>query len=331
MKIALSSIMGVLAVLAAVLPAAAEEYVLHFVKTQNAPSEASGVMKIKVTNGQSIVHFGVSGAFPNTVYTIWIVFKKLVDPIPTTSCEQMFTALAGTYTAVQMAKCAEVPSSNPSPFHPAANGVSPMARLGSAFTNGMGLDPGAAFATDGNGNGQVQVKLDYELIKGGVPNAPLSNKDVIMQCVPDPRMDSAGRCVDTATPSKKISVTTTWLRKFVGEFPLADRSSTCANYDPQFDKDPENAAQYDETVALQMDARFWQCVAPASERTLASLPRVQWFEWDHFRLANHPDDLTHGFIGGNGIDHWIDMVGKSFDLQLTTNSTAVQTQSDRRR
>jgi len=42
--------------------------------------------------------------------------------------------------------------------------------------------------------------------------------------------------------------------------------------------------------------------------------RVPRFEFDHFRLAAHPDSLTHGFIGGNGTDHRIDMVGRRSDL-----------------
>jgi hypothetical protein len=38
---------------------------------------------------------------------------------------------------------------------------------------------------------------------------------------------------------------------------------------------------------------------------------------DHFRLANHPDGLTHGFISGNSVDHLIDMVGRRIDMIRT--------------
>ena len=61
-----------------------QEYTLNFIPTQNAPQAgavpASGVMTLKVVNGETIVHFSVSGAYPNTVYTIWTVFNELVCP-----------------------------------------------------------------------------------------------------------------------------------------------------------------------------------------------------------------------------------------------------------
>jgi hypothetical protein len=66
-----------------------------------------------------------------------------------------------------------------------------------------------------------------------------------------------------------------------------------------------------------MDARLWQCIDPATATNKGGgLPKVHMYAFDHFRLANHPDDLTHGFIGGNSVDHWIDMVGRRADLVL---------------
>jgi len=47
------------------------------------------------------------------------------------------------------------------------------------------------------------------------------------------------------------------------------------------------------------------------------LPRVWRFPFDHFRLAAHPDGLTHGFIGGNEAEHVIDMVGRRCHLTNT--------------
>jgi len=45
------------------------------------------------------------------------------------------------------------------------------------------------------------------------------------------------------------------------------------------------------------------------------LPRVWRYPFDHFRLAAHPDELTHGFIGGSAFEHAIDMVGRRCRLQ----------------
>src|SRR2546427_103821 len=93
-------------------------------------------------------------------------------------------------------------------------------------------------------------------------------------------------------PCTPIKVATTWLRKFIGDYSPAERLSACANY---------------EALAVRpgIDPRYWQCIDPAT-----GLPRVQRYKFDHFRLAPHPDDLTHGLFGGNGTDHFIDMVGR---------------------
>jgi hypothetical protein len=266
-----------------------EEYTLEFIPTQNAPGGAEASMLIKVKNDkpETEVLLTASGLYPNTVYTIWIVYNTLTWPLPTTG------------TSVPSTSASTRPG-----FPPEANGVSPLAKLSDAFTSGMGLDPGASFITDENGDGEVNVKVDYDLIQA----APLSNKDLIGQCVPGPPVN--GEC---SSPSKLMRVTTTWLRRFIAEYPLGDRASTCANYNATADPD---SAQYDPVASKGMNARLWQCVNPTTVNpgTGEGLPRVHRYQFDHFRLANHPDDLTHGFIGGNGVDHWIDMVGRRADL-----------------
>src|SRR5437867_1592120 len=72
------------------------------------------------------------------------------------------------------------------------------------------------------------------------------------------------------------------------------------------DQGPSKGANY-ETAAVRpgIDARYWQCID-----SVTALPRVYRYEFDHFRLAPHPDDLTHGLFGGNPKDHFIDMVGR---------------------
>lgn len=257
-----------------------QEYTLEFRPTANAPG-AQGTITIKTGEGATVVHFQVRGAYPNTVYTIWIVYKQLTWPLPTNPGE------------VPSGPVRAKDSSGRS-FPTEGNGVAPLARLDSAFTSGMGLDPGLVFVTNNNGDGEAQVKLDYNLIW----HSPVGNQDIIFQCVPgplayDPKKDPP--CLDG---TKKVFVTTTWLRKYIAQIKAegkdpADPTDGCANYDASFEP----------------KIQYWQCVDP-----ITGLPRVPRFEFDHFRLANHPDDLTHGFIGGNGIDHWIDMVGRRCDL-----------------
>jgi hypothetical protein len=264
-----------------------ERYTLEFVPTQNALDGVRGTMSIKVVDGQSIVHFRLRGGYPDTVYTIWIVFRLLNWPLPTKDMGPSVPA-----------------ATFPPGFHPEGNGVSPLGRMDKAFTDGMGLDQGITFVTNDNGDGEKRVKVDYNLVGGTEDGPPVGNKDITVQCAP-----SFTDCV------AKVNVATTWLRRFIGEYPLAERASLCANYDPK--SDPENAGVYAPPVS-GIDARRWQCVDPATLRDphdpWSGVPRVHRFQFDHFRLAPHPDALTHGLFGGNKTDHFIDMVGRRCEI-----------------
>lgn len=264
-----------------------EQYTLEFTPTQNAIPGVQGTMTIKGVNGHSIVHFRLRGSYPNTVYTIWTVFNKLQWPLPT----------SGTPVPAMPALQA-FPD-----FHPEGNGVAPLARLDRAFTDGMGLDQGVTFVTNDNGGGEARIKVGYNLVGGVEDGPPVGNKDITQQCAPI-----------FSTTCLKVNVATTWLRRFIGEYPLADRASMCANYDPK--ADPESV-EYAPVVA-GLNAKLWQCVDPATLRDpndpWSGLPRVHRFQFDHFRLAPHPDALTHGLFGGNSTDHFIDMVGRRVDV-----------------
>jgi hypothetical protein len=261
-----------------------EQYTLEFLPTHNALPGVTGKMRITVMNGNTIVTFKLRGGYPDTVYTIWTVFSQLVWP---------YTPDPNNPTRVPATPATDHPG-----FPPDGNGISPTARLGKPFTDGMGWDQGMTFVTDRNGHGEKRVMLDFNLIY----EAPVSNSGEILQCAP-----TSSNC------TKKVRVTTTWLRRFIGEFAIADRSAMCANYDYKSDADPANP--FYDPVVPGLDARLWQCVDPATVNgNGGGLPRVHRFEFDHFRLAPHPDRLTHGFIGGNTTDHFIDMIGRRCDL-----------------
>ncbi len=248
-------------------PTTVDVYTLEFEPTQNALAGSSGVMTIKPLPGGTLVAFKLRGGYPNTVYTIWTVYNRLVVPLPTDGTK--------------------VPSADPpADFPPEGNGVAPLARLDKPFTDGMGLDQGMTFVTDDAGDGSASINLDYDLLGGPDGGPPVGNKNFAVQCVSpvDPLLSDP--------PCTPIKVATTWLRKFIGDYSPAERASVCANY---------------EALAVRpgIDPRYWQCVDPANR-----LPRVHRYRFDHFRLAPHPDDLTHGLFGGNGTDHFIDMVGR---------------------
>lgn len=300
--------------------AGVDEYRLEFLPTFNIgeDSGAGGTMTIKVySNGSSAVTLRVRNLFPHTVYTIWTVFNDLSwrpgyvsttdNSVPACgatggSCKPMVTDPS---TGVAMPGASITWKGWDG--YPAEGGkVSPTGKLKSAYTHGIRLDPGSTFVTDRNGNGEVTVTLDFDVLNEN----PVSMKQLLQQCRPgtftgnfpgSTGATSQANAAGCAHRDDTVDVTTTWLRRFIVEFPLADRERKCANYNPAFD--PESP-EFDEEIVHHTDSRFWQCVDPDSD-----LVRVHRYPFAHFRIANHPDALTHGHIGGDHNDHWIDLVG----------------------
>jgi hypothetical protein len=274
-------------------------FVLHFEATPNLwatpngappavqPFRASGTMTLSVSNGKTDLQFSLRSARPNTIYTIWTVFYPLAWPItfPPGSIKPAFDPNYPT---------------GPAGFVSDGGVVAPTASLSAQFSNGMGLDPGVTFVTDGYGNGYIHVTLDYNILGNTYDDGPpLGNKSIVTQCVVDSPGPQVGPCPSASNIQR---VTTTWLRKYIAQVASADRANTCANYNAS---DPSSI--------------YWQCIDPATvnSQTGNGLPRVWRFPFDHFRLAAHPDGLTHGFIGGNEDEHVIDMVGRRCHLTNT--------------
>ncbi|HEV8438163.1 MAG TPA: hypothetical protein VGT40_08715 [Methylomirabilota bacterium] len=265
---------------------------------------ATGWMQITQVNGQSDVQVFVRGARPSTLYTIWTVFKPLLwCADPSTGCPDAFAPPGSTKPGFGSFPPGFLP------FYPEASPVAPTASLASAFTSGMGLDPGITFYTNKNGDGQIHVKLDYNLLGTTYDEGPpVANATTVSQCaVPGPPMKyTSATCPpmtitingNPVTTVPKFTVTSSWLRKYISQ--VDDPAIECANFDPN---DPTSI--------------FWQCIDPATTdpRTGTGLPRVWRFPFDHFRLAAHPDELTHGFIGGSAFEHTIDMVGRRCRIQ----------------
>jgi len=274
-------------------------YVLRFEPTQMVygtpngsqpvmrPGSVSGTMTLSVANGRTDLQFAVKNLRPNTIYTIWTVFYPLQWPM---------------YFASGSARPALDPNfpSGPAGYYVDGGAVAPTASMKDSFTNGMGLDPGVTFVTDSWGNGSLHLTLDYNILGNTYDDGPpVGNKSLVTQCVVDSPGPQRGPCPAASNVQR---VTTTWLRKYIAQVPAADRASQCANYDTS-----------------EPGIIYWQCVDPATvdPNTGNGLPRVWRFPFDHFRLAAHPDGLTHGFIGGNDTEHVIDMVGRRCKLTNT--------------
>jgi len=251
------------------------------------PDYASATMTISVRQGKTDLQFITQGVRPNTIYTVWTVFYPLAWPIyfPPGS--------------IRPALDPNFPQGPPG-YYVEGGVVAPTASLSAQFTNGMKMDPGVTFVTDGYGNGYIHLTLDYNILGNTYDDAPpVGNKVIVTQCVVDTPGPQSGPC---PSPSNVQRVTTTWLRMYIAQVPPSARAAYCANYD-----------------GSDSTSTYWQCIDPSTvdQRTGNGLPRVWRFPFDHFRLAAHPDGLTHGFIGGNEDEHVIDMVGRR--CHLTNN------------
>jgi hypothetical protein len=288
---------------------------------------AKAWMTIRQKNGRTDMDFYVTGARPNTLYTIWTVFAPLNwCSTPGTGCPEKFNdpinAGWGTKPGFTTLDPAQF---GPLKFYAEGGIVAPTASMAKAFTSGMGLDPGATFYTNRKGEGEIHLKLDYNLLGATYDDGPpVGNSTTVAQCavagvsngavVPGPPLTykptscppvtlTLNGAPVTTTP--RFTTTSSWLRKFIIQ--VSDPAKECANYDPTF---PASI--------------FWQCIDPATvdPKTGTGLPRVWRFPFDHFRLAAHPDELTHGFIGGSAWEHTIDMVGRRCKLDPRPAGTA---------
>ncbi len=306
--------------------------------TNPSASGLSATAWMVINQASGDLNFFVRGARPNTLYTVWTVFRPLKwcspsDPDFAPGCPSAFKLADGSMD-IKPGFTSFLAGSLP--FYPEAGAVAPTASTASEFTSGMGLDPGATFFTNNNGDGQVHVKLDYNLLGTTYDDGPpVGNVTVVAQCAlpggppagPSymANVDAQGNPKSTGLPAPitssncpkaaitlangtsktmqpKFTVTSSWLRKYIVQIDPADRAAKCANYDP-----------------LDPTSIFWQCIDPATvnPQNGTGLPRVWRYPFDHFRLAAHPDELTHGFIGGSAFEHAIDFVGRRCTLTNT--------------
>src|SRR3989441_1501895 len=232
------------------------------------PDAATGTMVLYLYNGQTVLQFTLTNARPNTIYTIWTVFYPLAWPI---------VLPAG---SIRPPLDPNYPNGPPG-YYVEAGVVAPTASMNAHFTNGMGPDPGATFATPNPGNGYLPITLDYNILGNTYDDGPpVGNKVIVTQCVVDSPGPQSGPC---PSPSNILRVTTTWLRKYIAQVLPEGRASYCANYNAS---DPASI--------------YWQCIDPSTVDSQSGngLPRVWRFPFDHFRLAGPPGGRTHRVIRG---------------------------------
>src|SRR2546428_8380200 len=179
------------------------------------PSSVSGTMTVSVSNGQTDLQFSVKNLRPNTIYTIWTVFYPLAWP--------MYFPPGSTRPALDP----NYPT-GPAGYYVDGGVVAPTASLSAHFTNGMGLDPGVTFVTDGWGNGSVHLTLDYNILGNTYDDGPpVGNKALVTQCVVDSPGPQRG---SRPSPSRIQRATTTWLRKDIAQVAAGGPPLHCSQH-----------------------------------------------------------------------------------------------------
>lgn len=127
-------------------------------------SGQAGVIHISVEQGQTTLRFSLSGLTPNAVHGVWLLLDKGADPCGGAgqpACLAPFTSCNGP------ACVAKDPVSN-MPVNVLS--FTPAAADDAGFTAGNGLDPNG-FVTDGDGNAEFNIPLNYDIFGANV--APL--------------------------------------------------------------------------------------------------------------------------------------------------------------
>jgi hypothetical protein len=141
-----------------------------------------GVIHISVEEGQTTLEFSLTGLTPNAVHSVWLILDtgevETTDPVTgkpvnlpcggtnpdgtvQPACHAPFVSCSGPQCVVlDPGTGTNGNKVNVLPFTPAAADDA-------GFKAGMGLDPNG-FVTDGDGNANFTIKLNYDIFQPGV-------------------------------------------------------------------------------------------------------------------------------------------------------------------
>ncbi len=117
-----------------------------------------GMVEITAKNGRTILDFSLSGLTPNAVHGVWLNLDSGADPCGGSgqpACLAPFVSRSGPAAVARD----EATGTQANVF-----GFSPAAADDAGFKAGNGLDPNA-FVTDGDGNVDFTIKLNYDIFQ----------------------------------------------------------------------------------------------------------------------------------------------------------------------
>lgn len=120
-------------------------------------SGQAGVIHISVEEGQTTLEFSLTGLTPNAVHSVWLGLDSGANPCGGTgqpACRAPFVSCNGP-------QCVAL---DPNGNKINVFGFSPAAADDAGFTAGMGLDPNG-FVTDGDGDAEFKIKLNYDIFR----------------------------------------------------------------------------------------------------------------------------------------------------------------------
>jgi len=244
----------------------------------------AGAVHIEVEEGQTTLRFSLTGLSPNAVHSVWLLLDTGANPCGSDgqpACLAPFTSCNG--PACQVLDPATGRLINVFSFSPAAADDA-------GFKAGMGLDPNG-FVTDGDGNANFTIKLNYDIFQAGVAptvlrsGSPLASMSTQSLAV---AFDAAGTtCFSSPGANFQGRVDSAYLRVY------QDKPGTIANL-------PAFSPSYQ-----LLDANGKPQLVRAGVRA--------------FELIEHFDRLTHGHLPGFHVVNPLASSCGDFDNRLAGN------------
>ncbi len=263
----------------------------------------AGAIHISVEGGQTTLSFSLTGLTPNAVHGVWLLLDtgevQMTDPVT----GQTVNVCGGTFSngTVQPACHAPFISCNGpqcTALDPGTGtngdkvnvyGFSPAAADDAGFKAGMGLDPNG-FVSDGNGNANFTINLNYDIFAPAV--APTVLRPGVSQSL-GVAFDAAGTTCSSSPPLFIAGVTAPFTARVDSAYARVYNTSTVANL-------PSVSPSYQ-----LLDATGKPQLLRAGVRG--------------FQLIEHFDRLTHGHVPGFHVANPMASSCGDFDNRLTGN------------
>ncbi len=242
----------------------------------------AGAVHIEVEQGQTTLQFSLTGLTPNAVHSVWLILDSGANPCGTDG----LPACLAPFVTCNLPACQVLDPATGRLIN--VFRLSPAAADDAGFKAGMGLDPNG-FVTDGDGNANFTIKLNYDIflpnvapvvLRSGSPLASMSTQSLAVA------FDAAGTtCFSSPGANFEGRVDSAYLRVY------QDKPGTIANL-------PAFSPGYQ-----LLDANGKPQLVRAGVRA--------------FYLIEHFDRLTHGHLLGRHVVNPLSSSCGDFDSRLS--------------